>query len=211
MTIHFNNLVDSAEMTQALEAFIHATNHEPGGADAMTVDAAVGTGSLRTLGTGALQAAVGSHTHTYGYARHLGVDYAPTGQLTLANTTWTPVQVSSAYFQLPQFTAPATGMCMFFGNLIFYHDVPSVSNNLIGVGKGISGGSEPPNYTRFSNNPPGSTGAYYIAIPISTVFSVSASETITPSVWGYQTTSGTTGSYHWQIAGGAVTGIYIPS
>lgn len=40
----------------------HATRHEPAGADTMAVDAAVGTGSLRTLGTGALQGAVGSHT-----------------------------------------------------------------------------------------------------------------------------------------------------
>ena len=41
----------------------HASRHEPSGADVMTVDAAVGTGSLRTLGSGALQAAVGNHTH----------------------------------------------------------------------------------------------------------------------------------------------------
>lgn len=46
----------------------HATTHQPGGADAMAVDAAVGTGSLRTLGTGALQAAVGSHIHGGGGA-----------------------------------------------------------------------------------------------------------------------------------------------
>jgi hypothetical protein len=41
----------------------HATRHEPGGADAMTVDAAAGAGSLRTPGTGAQQAAAGNHTH----------------------------------------------------------------------------------------------------------------------------------------------------
>lgn len=41
----------------------HSTRHDAGGADAMTIDAAAGTGSLRTLGTGATQAAVGSHTH----------------------------------------------------------------------------------------------------------------------------------------------------
>lgn len=38
----------------------HKTSHEPGGTDAMTVDAAVGVGSLRTLGTGALQAMPGN-------------------------------------------------------------------------------------------------------------------------------------------------------
>ena len=38
----------------------HASDHEPGGGDAMTVDAAAGTGSLRTLGTGAAQACAGN-------------------------------------------------------------------------------------------------------------------------------------------------------
>lgn len=38
----------------------HATRHQPGGADAMVVDAVAATGSLRTLGTGAAQAAAGN-------------------------------------------------------------------------------------------------------------------------------------------------------
>lgn len=38
----------------------HATRHQPGGADPMAVDAAVGTGSLRTLGAGSQQAAAGN-------------------------------------------------------------------------------------------------------------------------------------------------------
>ena len=38
----------------------HASSHEPGGGDAMTVDAAAATGSLRTLGTGAAQACAGN-------------------------------------------------------------------------------------------------------------------------------------------------------
>lgn len=38
----------------------HASSHEPGGGDAMAVDAVVGTGSLRTLGTGAQQACAGN-------------------------------------------------------------------------------------------------------------------------------------------------------
>lgn len=41
----------------------HASSHQPGGSDAMAVDAAAGTGSLRTLGSGASQAAAGNHTH----------------------------------------------------------------------------------------------------------------------------------------------------
>ena len=46
-----------------LHAEDHASRHEPSGADVMTVDAAVGVGSLRTLGSGALQAAAGNHSH----------------------------------------------------------------------------------------------------------------------------------------------------
>lgn len=38
----------------------HATTHQPGGDDVMAVDAAVGTGSLRTIGTGAAQACAGN-------------------------------------------------------------------------------------------------------------------------------------------------------
>ena len=41
----------------------HATEHDAAGADVMAIDAAAATGSLRTLGTGALQAAAGNHTH----------------------------------------------------------------------------------------------------------------------------------------------------
>jgi hypothetical protein len=47
----------------AYAALLHAAAHEPGGADALTVDAVAGTGSLRTLGTGATQAAAGNHGH----------------------------------------------------------------------------------------------------------------------------------------------------
>jgi hypothetical protein len=54
----------------------HASEHEPGGGDAMTVDAVAGTGSLRTLGTGAQQACAGSDARlsdnrTDGNAVHL--------------------------------------------------------------------------------------------------------------------------------------------
>jgi hypothetical protein len=39
---------------------LHAAAHQPAGGDAMAVDAAAGTGSLRTLGSGAQQAAGGT-------------------------------------------------------------------------------------------------------------------------------------------------------
>ena len=41
----------------------HNNDHEPGGGDAMAVDAAIGTGSLRTIGGGAQQSAPGNHSH----------------------------------------------------------------------------------------------------------------------------------------------------
>lgn len=43
---------------------VHATRHNAGGADALAIDAVTTTGSLRTLGTGAQQAAAGNHSHT---------------------------------------------------------------------------------------------------------------------------------------------------
>ncbi|MBI3936931.1 MAG: hypothetical protein HY323_08135 [Betaproteobacteria bacterium] len=61
---HHSNANDHANTLD--HAQDHASRHQPGGADAMAVDAAVGTGSLRTLGSGAQQAAAGTHTHPGG-------------------------------------------------------------------------------------------------------------------------------------------------
>lgn len=47
-----------------VHAQAHASAHQPGGADAMAVDAATSTASLRTLGSGSTQGAAGNHTHT---------------------------------------------------------------------------------------------------------------------------------------------------
>lgn len=58
----------------------HKTQHEPGGGDAMTVDAAAATGSLRTLGTGATAAAAGNHTHA--------TPITPVVNVYDASTTW---------------------------------------------------------------------------------------------------------------------------
>lgn len=44
----------------AKSAKLHASDHQPGGPDALGVDAAANTGSLRSLGQGALQAAPGA-------------------------------------------------------------------------------------------------------------------------------------------------------
>ncbi len=53
---------NDARLTNARTPTAHATTHQPGGTDAMAVDAVAGTGSLRTLGTGAQQAAAGNDT-----------------------------------------------------------------------------------------------------------------------------------------------------
>jgi hypothetical protein len=49
-------------------AQLHAAAHQPGGGDALAVDAAAATGSLRTLGAGTAQAAPGDHAHGGGGA-----------------------------------------------------------------------------------------------------------------------------------------------
>lgn len=58
----------SGLLADAQTPVAHATSHQPGGSDAMAVDAVAATGSLRTLGTGAQQAAPGNHTHAGGTA-----------------------------------------------------------------------------------------------------------------------------------------------
>lgn len=54
----------------------HASTHDAGGGDALAIDAAAATGSLRTLGTGATQAAVGSHGHSGAYVAATDFDAA---------------------------------------------------------------------------------------------------------------------------------------
>lgn len=53
-------LSTDASVTNARTPTAHHATHEPGGTDAMAVDAVAATGSLRTLGTGAAQAAAGN-------------------------------------------------------------------------------------------------------------------------------------------------------
>lgn len=53
-------LSNDAKLTNARTPTAHASSHQPGGGDAMAVDAAAGTGSLRTLGTGATNACAGN-------------------------------------------------------------------------------------------------------------------------------------------------------
>lgn len=73
----------------------HATTHQPGGVDPMAVDAAAATGSLRTIGAGALQACAGNDarlsnartptahaaTHNAGGADVMAIDAVGAGSL----------------------------------------------------------------------------------------------------------------------------------
>lgn len=59
-------------LTNARTPTAHHTSHEPGGTDAMAVDQAAATASLRTLGTGATQAAGGADTE-YAFSGYLPV------------------------------------------------------------------------------------------------------------------------------------------
>ena len=51
---------NDARLSDSRTPTAHASTHQPGGTDAMAVDAAAGTGSLRTLGTGTQQACAGN-------------------------------------------------------------------------------------------------------------------------------------------------------
>jgi len=55
---------NDARLTDSRTPTAHASTHNSGGSDVMAIDAAAGTGSLRTLGTGSTQSAAGNHTHT---------------------------------------------------------------------------------------------------------------------------------------------------
>lgn len=57
---------DDSRLTNARTPTAHQATHEPGGTDPLTVDAAAGTGSLRTIGTGATQAAAGNDSRIVG-------------------------------------------------------------------------------------------------------------------------------------------------
>lgn len=58
--LYKRNAANTAWDSVTSVAVSHASTHEPGGSDALTVDAAATTGSLRTLGTGAQQACSGA-------------------------------------------------------------------------------------------------------------------------------------------------------
>ena len=72
---------NDGRLSDARTPTAHKISHEPGGSDAMVVDAVAATGSLRTLGAGTQQAAAGNHTHAGGSG--------PTHLLTASNQSIT--------------------------------------------------------------------------------------------------------------------------
>lgn len=55
---------NDSRLSNARVPTAHKSTHEPGGSDALAVDADIGIGSLRTLGTGSQQALPGNHNST---------------------------------------------------------------------------------------------------------------------------------------------------
>ncbi len=93
----------------------HANRHQSGGADGMAIDAAVGTGSLRTLGAGSLQAAAGDHAH------FVGTRIRHSANQDILNNTWTVPAMDTEAFDEGGFhagsdgyvTIPSTGKYLF--------------------------------------------------------------------------------------------------
>ena len=116
----------------------HAADHQPGGADAMAVDAAAGTGSLRTLGTGAQQAAAGNHTHPGGSGAPfvylpLLSHFTTLENTTSANATWkipaaTTYGQSAVYLDMSKAGSPVSAVFV-----ACYTNTATTGTNQIGL------------------------------------------------------------------------------
>lgn len=79
--------ISSAGVTSGVvQVQSHAASHAPTGADPLAVDAAAGTGSLRTLGTTSTSAAAGNHNHN------------STARFALPPLAWMPSGAAAASF-----------------------------------------------------------------------------------------------------------------
>lgn len=91
---------NDARFTDARTPTVHAATHNAGGTDALAIDAVAATGSLRTLGVGAQQAAAGTHGHT-SLATGLalaGVLTLPDGLLTAPSLAFTS-EVTTGFYK----------------------------------------------------------------------------------------------------------------
>jgi|GEM_PF-6444588 len=82
----------------------HHAAHEPGGGDALAVDAAAATGSLRTLGTGAAQAAGGNDSRFFWAAVTGGIGYS--GGDVLIGSATSAIAPGSAQLELSRANNP---------------------------------------------------------------------------------------------------------
>lgn len=112
-----------------LHTQLHAAAHQPGGGDAMAVDAAAATGSLRTLGTGALQSAVGNHTHAGGGGADISARVTHNVDQSIPNGTVTTLAFNTESFDTDaihdtvtnnsRLTCKTAGVYAIFGGLRF--------------------------------------------------------------------------------------------
>ena len=100
---------DAHELADITGLAAHAARHNAGGVDALAADAAAATASLRTLGSGAAQAAAGNHAHTRVTEAKIG-----TGGANPETFTWT-----TAFAATPAVTASAntTNTPRYFGQV----------------------------------------------------------------------------------------------
>lgn len=106
---------------------LHAVDHQPGGTDALAIDAAVATGSLRTLGTGSVQAAQGSvvAAHQANITNPHSVTQAQVGLALVNNTADSSKPISAAQQTALDAKLPLDGGTM-TGNLVLAGD-PTVA------------------------------------------------------------------------------------
>lgn len=149
---------------------LHATLHQPGGGDAMVVDEAVVTGSLRTLGTGPLQAATGNHVHAGGnggpiFVRKTGDTVNNLLLFTDATDLKFPVggNTNCIFWFVAFFTTSADAVGIRFGvngplfsNVIVGAFTPTdVPSNAVGISEGVATGFDTATFATTSG--PGGT------------------------------------------------------
>jgi hypothetical protein len=113
---------NDARFSDARSPTAHHATHEPGGSDAMAVDAAAATGSLRTLGAGAAQACGGTDARLSDArtpTAHAASHFSDGSDKTISATAATPATTGAMTVPMPSgdgvITITPTGACTFNG------------------------------------------------------------------------------------------------